>query len=203
MWELDYKESWEPKTWRFWIVVLEKTFESPLDCKEIQPVHPKGDESWVFTGRTDAEAETPILGHLIWRTDSLEETLMLGKIEVRRRRGWQRMRWLYGITNSMNMSLSKLQELVMGREDWHAAVNGVTKIWTQLSDWTELNWVKLPESKQLCAIIQSHYTKVATGPRYRRNGVFSWKRRWLKNFTILIVESILWVVWHRNNLFQV
>ena len=95
MWELDHKESWALKNWCFWTVVLEKTLESPLDCKEIHPVHPKGDQSWVFIGRTDAEAEAPISGHLMWRTDSLEKTLMLGKIEGSRKRGWQRMWWLY------------------------------------------------------------------------------------------------------------
>ena len=141
MWELDCEESWVPKNWCFWTVVLQKTLESPLDCKAIQPVHPKGNQSSISTGRTDAEAETPILwppdvkNWLIWK-----KTLMLGKIEGRRRRGRQRLSWLDGITDTTDMGLGGLQELVIDREAWSAVVLGSQRVrhnWATELKWTE------------------------------------------------------------------
>ena len=145
MWELEYKESWAPKNWCFWTVVLEKTLESPLDCKEIHLVRPKGDQSWMFIGRTDVEAEMPILwtpdakSWLIWKDpdagkDWRQEEKWMPEDEMV---GWHH--WLNGLSSC------KLWELVMDREAYHAADHGVSKSQTQLSDWTELNWYE-PQS---------------------------------------------------------
>ena len=129
-------KGWALKNWYFRTVVLEKTLESPLDSKDIKSVNPKGNQHWLFIGRTDAEAEAPIVGHVMRRANSLEKTPMLGKTEGRRRRGWQWIRWLDGITDSVDISLRKLKEIVKDKETWRATVLGITVSHTWLSDWT-------------------------------------------------------------------
>ena len=136
MWELDHKESWEPKNWCFQIVVLGKTLESPLDCLEIKPINSKGNQPWMFSGRTDAEDETPILWPPYVKSWVKGKTLMLGRIEGRRRRRWQRMRRLDGIINTVDMSLSKLQEIVKDGEACCVTVHGIAKSQTWLNNWT-------------------------------------------------------------------
>ena len=178
MWELDCEEGWVPKNWCFWTLVLEKTLKSPLDCKEIQPVHSEGDQPWDFFGRNDAKAQTPVLWppHVkcwlfgkdcdAWRDWGQEE------------RGRQRMRLLDGILDSMDMSLSELRELVMDREAWRAAIHDVTKNQTRLSDWTELNWTDT----------QKHFLILLTSSVFW--GIMSWDS-WL----LQLYFSSYWIMY--------
>ena len=145
MWEMNYKESWALKNWNFWTTVFEKTLESPLDCKEIKSANPNGNQFWIFIGRTDMKLKLQYFGHLMQRTDLTENTLMLGKTEGRRRRGRHRMRWLDGITDAMDMSLSTLQELALDREVWRVAVHAVSKSrdtiqWLNWTAWNASWW---------------------------------------------------------------
>ena len=190
MWELDHKEDWALKNWCFQTVVLEKMLGNSLNSKEITPVNPKGNQPWIFIGRTDAEVQH--FGHLMWRADSLEKILKLGKTEGRKRRGRERMRRLDDIVDSLDTSLSKFWEMVKDREDWCAAVHGVPKSQTRLSDWTttimqvrdmpagpcspQLNSILISETLPLPCLLVNSVRNYQKGYIWRKTQ--DWGRNW-------------------------